>query len=617
MEAAIDAHRFVTLTGPPGIGKTWLALQLAERARDGSTVADLARVADPAQVPGALASALSVGEAPGRSLTDAIVARLRHRRLLMVLDNCEHVTAACAELVADLLSGCPLVRVLATSREPLSLAGELVWQVQPLSLPADSASDLDELLESEAVRLFVERAAAVEPEFALNAYVGPAVGEICRRLDGMPLAIELAAARVELLTPPEIARRLDDRFNLLTTGSSSCLPRHQTLEAALACSYQLLSSSERALLRRLSVFAGDFDAPAAEAVCGDELSPSLVLELLSQLVAKSLVADTTNGRYRLLETIRAYAAERLEEAGEAGFVREAHARFYLALAEEAEPELTGSDQERWFDRLEMERSNLCAAVEWSAGHGRGEWALRLAGALVIFWRVCCHFSEGRHLLEAAFAAGDTASPRLQAKGRWGAGFMALMAGESDGAIPLLEDSLARFRALGDLQGSARALLLLGKSKQESEDPSALALLEESAALAREAADAWCLAVALASAGYELICRQRLSAARPLLEECLEVARRAPDKQSLRHGLLGLGVLSYYEGDLRSAETLLERAVALAEELGEDYGKGMALQYLAGVALRMGDYARAKEMLERAHPLIRASQPRDPEFSLMA
>jgi len=618
VKAAIDAHSLVTLTGPPGIGKTCLALQAAERTPDGSTVADLARVNDPELVPGALASALSLREEPSRSLTDTIVADLCDRRLLVVLDNCEHVMGACAQLVDDLLRRCPSVRVLATSREPLSVAGELVWQVPPLSLPAASESDLAELLKSEAVRLFVERAASVEPEFALNTYVGPALGEICRRLDGIPLAIELAAARVGVLTPPEIARRLDDRLDLLTTGSSSNSPRHRTLEAALAWSYQLLGSSERALLRRLSVFAGPFDASAAEAVCSDnELGAAVIADLLGQLVAKSLaVADTTIGRYRLLETVRAYAGERLEEAHEAALVREAHARFYLALAEEAESKLTGPHQQRWFDRLERERCDFCAAVEWSAGHGRGEWALRLAGALVIFWRVRCHFSEGRHLLEAALAAGDAASPALQTKGLWGAGLMALMAGDLEVATPMLEKSLAECRDLGDLQGCARALLVLGSCRQQSEHPGVLSLFEESAALARKAGDPWCLALALAFGGLEHVNRLALSSARPLFEECLEISRQAGDKQSLRLGLLGLGQVAYYEGDFRSAEPLLEEVVAVAEELGDDYTKGFALQFLAGVALRTGDYARANQTLALALCLLRGSQQRDTEFSLV-
>lgn len=618
MAKALDASRLVTLTGAPGIGKTRLALEVAEVCPDPSAVVELAPVADSALMAATATSALSVQEVRGQSLNDALAAQLRARRLLLVVDNCEHLLGACADLVEAVLSGCPEVRVLATSREPLGISGELLWQVPPLSLPAAPELGVSELLESEAVNLFVERAVAVEPDFALNAYVAPAVAEICRRLDGIALAIELAAARVELLTPPEIARRLDDRFDLLTTGSSSDLPRHQTLEAALDWSYQLLAPSERALLRRLSVFAGDFDVHAAEAICGDdELNASVVVELLGQLVAKSLVvADTASGRYWLLETIRAYAGERLEGAGEAGSVREAHARFYLALAEEAEPELTGPHQERWFERLEAERSNLCAALEWSAGHGRGEWALRLAGALVIFWRVRCHYSEGRHLLEAALATSAGATPRLQCKGLWGAGLMALTAGDPDDAIPMLEESLTGFRELGDLQGCARALLALGSSKQQSEDPNVLALLEESAALAREAGDSWCLALALAYAGLEHVNRFALSAARPLFEECLKISRQAGDKQSLRVGLLGLGQVAYYDGDFRSAEQVLEETVAVAEEIGDDYTKGFALQYLAGVALRMGEYARAREVLDLALRLLRDSRPREPEFSLL-
>lgn len=605
----LERSRLVTLTGAPGVGKTRLALELATRHREAAALVELAPVGDPALVHLALASALSVQEVPGQGLMETVITNVGERRLLVVLDNCEHLIGACAELVESLLAGCPELSVLTTSREPLRLEAERVWQVPPLPVPDHADSALPEaLMNYTAVCLFVERAGAVQSGYLLNAYVAPHVAEICRRLDGIPLAIELAAARVDMLTPAEIARRLDDRFGLLVDGSPNAQPRHQTLEAALDWSYELLSAAERALLRRLSVFVGGFELEPAETVCaGGEVKTREVPELLAALVSRSLVAvdvgSTPHARYRLLETIRAFASDRLEEAREAAGLREAHAGFYLALAEQAEPELTGPAQAHWLERLDSERDNLRSALDWSLGHAQGEWALRLAGALVLFWRVRGHFSEGRDLLEAALSAGQGEAPALRAKALWGAGFLTLMAGDPQGAVPSLEQSLSGFREQGDLRGCARALLILGNCKQYFAETSVLPLLEESAALAREAGDRWCLLHALGVAGFENAKRGELPAARRVFEECLDLARDGEDKQGLRFGLMGLGSVAHSQGDYRLAETLLEEALAIACALGEDYSRVEALRYLGWLALDRGDYVRARELLAQALALI--------------
>lgn len=309
-----------------------------------------------------------------------------------------------------------------------------------------------------------------------------------------------------------------------------------------------------------------------------------------------MVADTANsrGRYRLLETIRAYAADRLEEATEALAQREAHARFYLALAEQAEPELTGPTQDQWFERLEGERENLRSAIEWSLAQGKTEWALRLTGALPVFWRVRCHFSEGRDLAEAAVAASNGKWPAIKAKALWAAGFMALMTDDREASISALEDSLALFSRLGDVRGRARALLLLANSKPQ--DPRARALLDESAALARSAGDSWCLSLALFLAGWGYAAQNELPAARPLLEESLTVARGAEEKQGLRAALMGLGKVAVRQGDYRSAEGLLEEALDIADELGEEYTRGAAMEYLAELEVGRGNYSTARQLL---------------------
>lgn len=614
----LDGARLVTLTGAPGIGKSRLALELArrldERYADGARLAELAPITDSALVPQTVAAALAIAEVPGQSPTDTLKARLAHRRVLLVLDNCEHLLDACADLVDTLLGGCPGLSVLATSREALHLTRETVWQVPPLPLPEpEEDASSEALARYAAVRLFVERAAAIQPGFALNAYIAPAVAEVCRHLDGIPLAIELAAARVESLTPEEIARRLDDRFGLLTKGGRGVLPRHQTLQAALDWSHDLLSEPERAVLRRLAVFVGGFELEAAETVCaGKEVEPREVCDQLGRLVSKSLVVPDMGSspdiRYRLLETIRAYAGDRLEQAGEAAQLRDAHADWCLTLAEQAEPELTGPHQQRWLERLEAERANLRSALEWSLSHGQAERALRLAGALVLFWRVRCHFREGRELLDAAVSASDGAAVELRAKALWGAGFMALMAGDPNDAIPVVEESLARFRELGDRQGCARALLILANCAQLRDDPRALSLLEESADLARQAGDSWCLAHALGVAGLDHARRHELPAARSLFEECLTVARRSEDNQGLRLGLLGMGSVSLRAGDYSMAEPLLEEAMAVADELGEDYTRATALHYLGQLTSARGDHGRGRELLDEALALLREVGP---------
>ncbi|MCA1671494.1 MAG: tetratricopeptide repeat protein, partial [Actinobacteria bacterium] len=347
-----------------------------------------------------------------------------------------------------------------------------------------------------------------------------------------------------------------------------------------------------------------------QALCsGEGLRANDVFDLLDQLVAKSLVVaevgSSEDDRYRLLETIRAYASERLEEAGEAATMQEAHALWYIELAEEAERELTGPEQERWFERLEKERANLRSALEWSLGHGRMEWALRLAGALVLFWRVRGHFGEGRRLLDAVASAANGHAAPLQAKVLWGAGFLALMAGDTVGAESAVKESLVRFRGLEDRAGSARALLILGNCRQQAGDPAALNLLEESARAAREAGDPWCLAHALGMAGLEHSSRGgELPVARQLFEECLHVAREAEDRQGLRLALLGLGSVALRQGDYPLAESLLKEAVTEARRLGEEYMEAAATACLGHLAIGTGDYDRARKLLEEVLRVVR-------------
>jgi predicted ATPase/DNA-binding CsgD family transcriptional regulator/Tfp pilus assembly protein PilF len=610
---ALERSRLVTLMGAPGIGKTSLALAISEGYAEETAVVELAALTDASLIPSALASALSVPQAPGQSLTDTVLATLRPRRLLVILDNCEHLLDESARVAALLLAACPRVRVLATSREPLSIASERVWRVPPLGVPGEGEAAPEAMMAYPAVALFVERAGEVQPGFALNAFLAHDIAGICRRLDGNPLAIELAAARVGAMTPKEISRRLEDHLGLLSYRGRDGVPRHRTLASALDWSHELLSAPERSVLRRLSVFAGTFELEAATAICaGGAAAAGAVSMLLDRLVSKSLVVADADpdrpGRYRLLETVRAYAAEKLERAGATSELRTAHAAFYVSLAERAEAEFTGPRQLDWFARITVERANLRAALDWSLGQGRGEWALRLAGALVLYWRVRGPYVEGREQLLSALSAGDGAPPGLRAKALWGEGFLALMAGDETAAVPSLERSLACYRDLGDQRGCARALLILADTGQRPFDERRPATLAESVRLAREAGDHWCLAHALGLAGFDCQWQEKLDDARAMFEECLAVARGAGDLQGLRFGLIGLGAFAVDQGDYGEAESLLAEAVEVTASLGESYDQAVALTFMGALAVGRGEYRRAQSALDQALALIPDSAP---------
>jgi predicted ATPase len=396
--------RLLTLTGAGGVGKTRLALQVATEVvgdyPGGAWFVDLAPLHDAAFVPTAIASVLAAKEEPARPLIETLVDVLGGQSVLLLLDNCEHLVAACAELADRLLHACPGLRVLATSREALHIAGETTWRVPSLLLPEASLSSPEQVQASPAVHLFVERAAAVQPRFRLDEHNAGAVAAICRRLDGIPLAIELAAARSSVLSPEQIAARLVDRFAVLVTGSRTAPARQQTLRATIQWSYDLLTPAERRLLERLAVFAGGWTLEAAEAVCAsDEIAPEATLDLLSGLVGKSLVQaePQANGtiRYRLLETVRQYAEGKLADSGEAAALRVRHRDYHLALAGDAVDGLSGPDQVEWLERLEAEHDNLRAALAWCQADPNGaDQEERLAGALGRFWRDRGYNREG-------------------------------------------------------------------------------------------------------------------------------------------------------------------------------------------------------------------------------
>jgi non-specific serine/threonine protein kinase len=603
----LESNRLLTLTGPGGCGKTRLALaavnELVERFEDGVWMAELASLADPSLVPQAVASTLGVRERPGSSLTGALSDYLRTRKLLLILDNCEHLIDACAELAEEWLHSCPGLRVLATSREALGITGEIAWPVPSLSLPdLRRLPDMESLPRYESARLFVERTAAVRPDFTLTEQNVPSVAKICYRLDGIPLAIELAAARTKVLSAEEISARLGDSFRLLTAGSRTAALRQRTLQATIDWSHGLLGQKERAVFRRLSVFAGGFTLEAAETVCaGEDLHRDEVLELLSQLVDKSLVvAQERDGtaRYRLLETIRQYGRERLEEAGEAPRVREQHAGYYLAAAEEAEPELKGDRQVTWLEWLETEHDNLRVAMAWLLEHGESELAARLGWALWLFWGIRTHLAEGRRSMERAVSvrgsAAMTASAR--AKALFVAGMMANYQGDHLSAEPLVQESLRLFKELEDRVGTAYALsnagyVALGKGRYKQ----AIAVIEEAAELFLEEGQKWGAAIEVGFLAVAWRNQGDHERARRLAERALAIAREIGERQATTSPLYTLAILAQTEGKDERARNLFEEGLRLSAELGNEADVAHCLEGLASMYGAEGKIVRAAHL----------------------
>ena len=488
VKRTLATTRLLTLTGPGGSGKTRLALEVARDLvsayPDGVRLVKLAPLSDPELVAQAVAGALEVSERPDQRLADTLVDDLRDRRLLLIMDNCEHLVEAAARLIDDFLYSCPRLRVLATSRELLGISGEVNRVVPSLSLPENGESTIESRMRYEAVRLFVDRARLRLPDFELTRENEGAVVRVCRKLDGIPLAIELATARMGALAVEQVAQRLEISLDVLKGASRGAAPRQQTLRATLDWSHRLLSETERTLLRKLSVFAGGWTLEAAEAVCsGEGIEQDDVLDLLSTLVDKSLVVARmgTDGamRYWMLETIRHYAREKLEESGEAGETRGRHAAFFLALAEEAEPELSGNQQGLWVERLEGEHDNVRAALSWVLEREEGELGLRFGGALWRFWTARGYISEGLGWLESVLARSGSRVTPPRVKVLEGIGWQFQALGDYERARATYEEMLGLSRELGDKGNVATALNSLGTvAAQQGDNERARTLLRE-------------------------------------------------------------------------------------------------------------------------------------------
>jgi predicted ATPase len=597
--------RLLTLSGPGGIGKTRLALQVAGDSlleyRDGVWFVEFASLADTDLVPHTVASTLGVHEEAGRSITDTVVDFLKSTHVLLVLDNCEHLISACAQLTDKLLRSSKSLRVLVTSQEPLAIAGEAVFRVSSLGLPDPQGQpDPESLSKHEAVELFLDRARSVKSTFAIGSSNALALAKLCVQLDGIPLAIELAASRASVLSVEQIAARISDRLTLLTGGSRTALPRHQTLLAAIDWSYNLLSESEKILFRRLSVFSGGWTLEAAETVCaGDGVDTGHVLGLLAGLVDKSLVlAEEREGqqRYRFMVTLLEYALKRLMQTEEGETISRGHARFFVALAVAGEPKLMSTEQKVWLEGLNAEYDNIRAVLNWTSKKN-AEMGLRLAGALGQFWYLRGYWDEGRRwLAEMLGASGALAHPAQRVRALNAAAWIALNQGEYVSARSFSEEALSLSRESGDKRETGFALNCLAiLTAEQGEFAVARSLLEESLTIRRELGDKSMIASTLQNVGILAFRQGEFASARSLFEESLGISREVGYKHGIATALVNCGEVARRMGDHAAAQALLDEGLALAKDMGDKIVIPIALNALGALAGRQGDYAAARAL----------------------
>jgi len=562
----ITKHRLVTLIGPGGVGKTRLSLkigeQLIENYDDGVWLVEFASILDPLLVPHTTAIAIGLRDEPQRPVIDMLSDYLHGKSMLIILDNCEHLLDACAQLATTLLKRCPKLRILATSREALGILGEANYPVPSLELP-----DLQQLIEKikhyESVRLFEERAQLIQIDFMLTIENVFSVVNVCNQLDGIPLAIELAAARVGMFSTEKISESLHHSFNLLSAGNRTALPRHQTLRAAIDWSYDLLSPVEQTLFRRLSVFVNGWTLEAAEAICSDvKVDPEMIIDVLTQITNKSLVItddSQAKTRYRMLETIRQYANEKLVESKEIKQIQNSHLNFFMKLAEEAEPKLNGGEQALWLERFEIEQGNFSTALRWGL-ENRAEAGFRLVSALWLFWFMHAHFIEGRQWYDEALSVCKDISPMLR--------------------IRLLTAAASNAMGRNDFKETA-------------------ILSEQGLSLAREQKNEWGIAMSLHHLGIAATEKGDYKRAQSLLEEGLVLSRRMKYWEIAAYTLSDLGALASAQGYEEQAVRFYEEALALDREQENRWGSSYDLQLLAYTAYQQRDHRKAKELIRQS------------------
>ena len=612
IKTALNEHRLVTLTGSGGAGKTRLSLQVAADLLDsfpnGIWFVELAPITDPDLIPQTILSAADMQTQQGRSALDSLKDFLREKTSLLVLDNCEHLIEACAKLADTLLHTAPNLKILASSREALGVRGEQAWHVPSLSIPdLKHLPPIEQLSQYEAVRLFIDRALLVQPHFAVTNDNAPAVAQICSRLDGIPLAIELAAARVKVLKAEQIAERLNDRFRLLTGGSRTALPRQQTLRAMIDWSYDLLSKNERTLLRRLAVFSGGCTLEATEHVCSDEnIQVDDILDLLMHLVDKSLVVideGPSQLRYRILETVRQYAREKLMESGEGEQIRKRHLDYFLKLTEEAEPQLKGAGYIKAMNQLAVENPNILAAMDWAleVGYEEGQ---RLIGALWWFWSDTGN-SEGLDWAKRGLAVNNGTPTPLRIRLLTVAGWLAYMLKLWDESIAYCNEAIAITRQIDPPKDAAWPLATLGLISLlgYSDLAKAEALLQESLVLFRNDQDKNGVRSVLSFLGWVFEVRNDYEQAERLYQESLKVSKESGNVDGMSWALISLAGIAEVQGNYAHALSLSDEALSLLQGANTV----MELWYLqnkAVIYLQMGDHGEVKKYLEQVIPLYR-------------
>jgi non-specific serine/threonine protein kinase len=616
--------RLLTLIGVGGCGKTRLARQVAAELvstqifEDGVWWVELAALNDPALVPHEVAQTLGVRETFDQPVIASLIDYLADRQLFLVLDNCEHLLVACAQLVEKLLLASPQLKILATSREPLGMLGETTFLVPSLSFPERAHSPLASDMERyDALALFVSRAQSVMPAFALTEQNASAILQVCRRLDGIPLAIELAAARVNVLTVEQIAARLNDRFTLLTASNpTAVLPRHQTLRATIDWSYDLLSEKERVLFRRLAVFASGFTLEAAEAICaGDDIERIEILDGLARLVSRSLVIaeilEQREARYHLLETIRQYAFNLLRESGDENKLRDRHLQWYLVLAEEARLQWRGPKQKELFDQLETEHDNLRAALEWSKLEtGLAETGLRLGSALWRFWEIHDHLREGlQHLTDLLTLPQALAHTTARARALYGASYLAMMQGlESDytASETWMQESLSIARELNEPQLIAYGIYGLGIiARFRGDNDRAEELLTESLGLFRQLGERVGTYISLFNLAEAATARGDYERAHTLHEESLALKRAQGDEWSIANSLMSLAVVARHQGKYDRPLDLLNESLALFQKIGDTANIALCLREFSAMSAIQGHSQFAVQLYAAADTVLEA------------
>jgi predicted ATPase len=635
----LSQNRLVTLTGPGGTGKTRLSLQVAaellDKFDDGIWLVELAPITDPELVPKTILLVMGVQEQPGKTQLDALKEYILGKQILIVLDNCEHLIESCARVITVLLNAAPKLRILTSSRETLGISGELSYPVPSLLLPdLVHLPDIEQLSQYEAIRLFIDRATSVQPAFTLTSQNSPAVAQICHHLDGIPLAIELAAARMKALTAEQIAARLDDRFRLLTSGGRTAPLRQQTLRTLIDWSYDLLSEPERILLRRISVFNGGFTLDAVENITGNQpIETNEVFDLLTHLIDKSLIiAENRNGemRYRLLETIQKYAGEKLQECDELQVVKNRHLEHFLRLGEQTEKESQGSHQKSWLDKLETELDNLRTALSWTLESRNAEASLRFLGALPRFWQLRSYLTEGLDWSEKLLAMevnnsiSEPSNSYLAAKAHgfsevasfWGACSTRRMPVNIETLDGLLNESLTIYKQLRDLRGQANVLRMMASLALFQNHPdSALAAAKECLQLSRAVGDKWLIAEVLTNVlgfGAALLCDYE--SAKTYLAEALSLRKDLDDRDGATYTLILLGVAVLYQGNYDEAAKYLNEALVLSKEVGNVFMTGVTLSRLAPAVAGLGRDNLASQYLLDGLELSR--EINDKSFSVL-